>query len=281
MAAHADSNTQESRWQNPVTADTATSTAKLQHHRHPASKSAPASGSLHLSFLFKRAQQNVKQLLSSDVKDFHSGKHEHLDAFNQSTQPLHTPEQGGNTSTHQGTHNASLSGNVTGTDTSAPDPSDILHVMREAEELGFEAAVFSSDLSPDQAQHDTAAHGATPNNTHTLTPAAVVTVDDDHSSVDQSAMVGKAESASPSLGLLFRGLGQASSKSSSSRLQMPEQVDEEDATSFAIDALDADALTEKVAKAASTNSQDEETDPAVCVSSVLSIVLLLPQRILS
>lgn len=259
MGAHADSNTQGPRWQNPVTAVTATSTANHQHNQHPGSNSVPAIRSLHLSFLFERAQQNVKQLLGSDV----------------------SPEQGGNTSTHQGAQNVSGAGNVTGNNTSAADPSDLFRVMREAEKLGFEAAVLSSDLSPGQAQHDTAAHGVTPNNTHTLTPAALGTKDDDHSSLNQSAMVGTAQGASPSLGLPLRALGQASNKSSSSRLQMPEQADEEDATSFAIDALDADALTEKVVKAASASSQDEQTDPAVCLSSVLLLVLIFLHRLLN
>lgn len=147
--------------------------------------------------------------------------------------------------------------------------------MREAEELGFEAAVFSSDLSPGQAQHDTAVHGVTPNTSHTPTPAALGTKDDDHSSLNQSAVVGDAQGTSPSLSLSLHGLGQASNKSSSSRLQMPEQSDEEDATSFAIDALDADALTEKVVRAASASSVAEQTDPVVCASSVPLLVLLL------
>ena len=274
VGAPADPDTQVSWWQNPVTGVTDTSAAIHQHHQHYASKSAAANVSLHLSFLFKRAQHTVKQLWSSDVDDLYSGNHEHLDAVAQSSQMSHSPEQGRNISTPQSLRNTS--GNVTGSNTLAPDPSDLLHVMREAKELGFEAAVISSDLSPGQAQHETAAHGVTPNTTHTPIPTALGTVDDDHSSLNQSAMVGNAQGTSPSLGLSLHGLGQTSNRSPSSRLQMPEQADEKDATSFAIDALDADALTEK---AAAASSQDEQTDPAVCVSSVLLRILLLLQQL--
>ena len=275
VGAHADSSAQGPRWQNPVTAVTDNSTANHQHQQRPGSHSAAASGTLHLSLLFKRAQHTIQQLWSSDVNGLYSGKQEHSDAVNQTPQLLHSPEQGGNVSTNQGPHNTSVSGNVTGNNLAAPDSSDLLHVMREAEELGFEAAVFSSNLSLGEAQGNTAAHGAAPSTTHPPTPAALGSVDDDHPSLNQPAMVANAHGTSPSLGLSLRGLGQAGNKSSSSRLQMPEQADEEDATSFAIDALEADTLTEKVVKAASAGGQDEQTDPAVCLSAVLLLVLLL------
>ena len=274
-AVHADSDTQGPRWQTPFTAVTDTSTADHQHLQHPSSNPAPASGSLHLSFLFKRAQHTVKHLWSSDAGDLQSGRHDHLDAVNSTSQLLHSSEQGGNISTHQAPTNTSVSGNVTANITSAPDPPDLQRVMREAEELGFEAAVFSNDLSPGQAQHDTAAHGVIPNTSHNPAPAALGAEDDNHASLNQSAMVGDAQGTSPSFALSLHGLGQASNKSSSSRLQMPEEADKEDATSFAIDALDADALTETVVKAASASTQDEQTGLVVCASSVPLLVLLL------
>ena len=53
---------------------------------------------------------------------------------------------------------------------------------------------------------------------------------------------------------------------------MPE---EDNATSFAIDALDADAVTKQVVKAAIAQGQDEQTDATVCASQLPLLVLLL------
>ena len=264
MDDHAGSETAGSRSRIPVTStetNPATSTANPQHRG-----SHPANGSLHLSLLFKRAQHTVKQLWSSDASDLPSREHGH-GAVNQSSQLPNSSEEGDNITPHQGAHNTSISGNVTGNKTSAPNHSDLLAVMREAEELGFEAAVFSSHLSPGQAQPDSAAHGAAPNSSHTPSQAASGTQNDGHLGLNQSAVLGEAQSTASSMGVSLHSLGQAGNKSSSSRLQMPEEGDEQDPTSFAIDALGADASTEEAVKAAA-GSQDEETDPAVCILKI-------------
>lgn len=262
--AHAASETRGSRYRTPVaSAETkaATSTANPPHPQHLGSH--PTSGSLHLSLLLKRAQHTVKQLWSSGASNLPSGEHGH-GAVHQSSQLPHSSEEGDSITSHQEPHSTLISSNVTNNKTSAPNHSDLLAVMREAEELGFEAAVFSSHLSPGQAQADTAARGATPSLSHSPSPAASGTENDDHLGLNQSAMLGEAQSTTPSLGVSLHNLGQAGNKSSSSRLHMPEEGDEQDATSFAIDALGADAATEKAVKAASAGSQDEQTDAQVC-----------------
>ena len=146
VGAYADSDTKVPRYQSSVTAAqpvTDTSTANpAQHQQHLNSElSASASDSRYLALLYERAEQKVKHLWSPNAGDPDSGKDDLLDAVDRSSQLPQRSEQRGNASVHQVSSHASAPGVGT-------DPSDLLLVMREAEELGFAASVFSSDMPP-------------------------------------------------------------------------------------------------------------------------------------
>lgn len=174
----------------------------------------------------------------------------------------------------QGTQSASAPGTVPAIGASGPDPSDLMHVMQEAEELGFEASVFSNPLTPATTQQQESlpadAMPQTNDLTYTLTPAAhdisrdstsalLRPKEEDHVHMNDSVAVGEAHGKGSHVNVSV-SLGRVHNKPSNSRLHTPGQ---EHLANFDIDAVDPHAVTSKGTEAMVAPIEDAQTDPTV------------------
>ncbi|KAL3140615.1 hypothetical protein ABBQ32_005185 [Trebouxia sp. C0010 RCD-2024] len=228
-----------------------------QHQQHRDSASAPASGSRYLSLLVRQAQQKLKPLWSSGDSNLHSGQDDLL---------------------VNGTKHESGPSNVTAFGISTPDPSDLQHVMQEAEQLGFEAAVFSSRLNPTAAQQqslaadarlqtndlshalthapqDAAPHEATPDPSLAPTPLLLQTQDDDHVQLNHAAAVEEAQGEGAHVNN-SSSLGQVPKKPSKGKLQMSEQ---QYAADLDADAVHSHAVGSQGVVTTTARTEDEQT----------------------
>ena len=231
-------------------------------------KPDPAQDRPHTFELFKRAQDKVSQLWSSDTGD--------RELLESSRGPAHisqgVQQADGTDALVHTDHSLSMPDNATSLSSAAPDPTDVQKVFKEAEELGFKAALSATQLpaaaaaqqlglpANDTSQRSPASDASNPAHrigveTSNNASDALMTEDDDQMSWDDSTTpVLQASSSNGSL-----SLGQASNESSS-RLSAPE---DEAATSFAIKILASDALSDESVDALVEHSKDEEIDPAV------------------
>lgn len=236
-----------------------------------------------ISVLFKHAQQKVSQLWSSGSDDSPplSENRELLDSLKQPTHLSQASDQSDDTDLPLHAHTTALSpDSITSPSSSAPDPTDLQHVLQEAEDLGFQAAVSSSQLTPQGAQqlglpaantpqtyspsdglshakHESALHRLT-NGDANQTSKALVTEDNDQLSLVDSAPLGEAQGIASALDNPT-SLGQARNESSNSGLLLPE----EDATSFAIRDFESDELGDESIDAMVLERMEEGTNPAV------------------
>lgn len=189
----------------------------------------------------------------------------------------------------QGTKHESGPSNVTAFGISTPDPSDLQHVMQEAEQLGFEAAVFSSRLNPTAAQQqslaadarlqtndlshalthapqDAAPHEATPDPSLAPTPLLLQTQDDDHVQLNHAAAVEEAQGEGAHVNN-SSSLGQVPKKPSKGKLQMSEQ---QYAADLDADAVHSHAVGSQGVVTTTARTEDEQTGSTVKPSQWLA-----------
>lgn len=252
--------------------------ADIQQQQSLGSEPEAAKNSLAVSFLLKRAQHKVNHLWNPGVSDVQtdSGDRELLDAQKQSTHlsqtstdknfPLTGPstKQKGSSKIFRGsTQDAPAhSGLITSANMSSLNSTDLQDVIKEAKELGFEAAVVSHHQNSTAAvstQDDgIAAHNPAHvpvetgrNSTAGFLSSGLLTEDDDQ--------VG--------LGAAF-GAGQGKSPSSSSQLPS-------DAIGFAIDDVDEDqpaSVSGDSIEALIAQTEAEEEDAFGLVSCMMPFV---------
>lgn len=213
----------------------------------------------HLSLLFKRAQQKVNQLWSSDT-DIHNRHTDPDDRELLST--LKQPAQLLQTSEHRSRNS------------SASDSVDLQDVLREAKELGFEAAVSSTPVADQQMSsatqdmpwtdassntHSHAMHNTTlhqPASSHHSINAEMT---ENQMLLNDTVSLGAATDRASSNDSF--ALGQDQDELSDTQLQLPDG----NAISFAIGALDTDSLSDENINALVAQSYTEDSDPAVCL----------------
>ena len=256
--------------------------------------SDPIRDSQHISVLFKRAQQKINQLWSSD-SDNSAPTSDDRELLDSPTQPIRLWQasdqaHGADLPLHART-TALSPDSLASPGSSAADPTDLQHVLQEAEELGFQAAVSSSQPTPKRAQqlgppaantsqtsspsvnlsharHESALHRLTNGNAN-QTFNALATEDDDQLSWADSTPVGEAQGNASALDNPT-SLGQAKRVSANSKVPLPQAG----ATSFAISELEPDELGDESIDAMVLQSREEETDPAVWfLVSVLAALL--------